>query len=212
MARTDGHVSPTGGSWMDPPSSISIWVVQRSCGDPFREENNPRKGNICSKHPECDQRVPGGNARDKQSCRHSWEFGSKDATKGSGIAKTEPRGLAPSQGNFTPLPKIVKTGFPVGEGELMAEPRRGHSCQGFVCFLTGCKKDTTGQCSAKSPAHSCLCHAAGPRKAPPRPPVGLGCGGNPLYDEPQIILGERSGILPPGIPACPCASVSPRGE
>lgn len=38
MARTAGHVSLTGGSWMDPPSSISILVVQRSCGNSFQEK------------------------------------------------------------------------------------------------------------------------------------------------------------------------------
>lgn len=38
MARTAGHVSPNGGSWMDPPSSISTLVVQTSCGDSFREK------------------------------------------------------------------------------------------------------------------------------------------------------------------------------
>lgn len=37
-ARAAGCVSPAGGSWMDPPSSIPTLVVQRSYGDPFWEK------------------------------------------------------------------------------------------------------------------------------------------------------------------------------
>lgn len=102
MARTAGHVKPTGGSWMDPPSSICILVVQRSCGDPFHKK--PIQGkeifvkNILSVTSVCWERMP-------ESCRHSWGFGSKDATEGPGIAKTELQGTCPQPRKLYSPPK-----------------------------------------------------------------------------------------------------------
>lgn len=45
MARTAGHVSPNGGSWMDPPSSISTLVVELRGLIPGK--THPRKRNLC---------------------------------------------------------------------------------------------------------------------------------------------------------------------